>query len=78
MFGPIDLSIGIGWGQLGRVGNINNPLSSLRDSFKSRGGSYGEGGSFNYKNWFSGEEVGLFGGIESIVITHFPQTRLYM
>ena len=63
-FGPLDLTAGLGWGHLGRTGELNNPLVSIHDSFKERGGYEGEGGTFNYRSWFSGEEIGLFGGLE--------------
>ena len=63
-FGPLDLTLGIGWGQLGRLANIGNPFNSFHDSFKRRSGDYGEGGTLNYNSWFSGEDVGLFGGLE--------------
>ena len=58
-----DLSIGIGWGVLGSDGNFSNPLNSLDDGFKNRNNSFGEGGSFSFKNWFSGDAA-IFGGIE--------------
>jgi len=35
-FGPIDLTLGLGWGQLSRSADFSNPLTSLRDSFKKR------------------------------------------
>ncbi len=62
-FNNFDLSFGIGWGVIGTHDNISNPLSSLNDSFKNRNASLGEGGSFSYKNWFSGNTA-LFGGLE--------------
>jgi len=61
--GPLDLSIGLGWGVLGTANNISNPLSSIRDSFKVRNDSLGEGGSFSFDNWFSGNAA-IFGGVE--------------
>jgi len=67
-FGPLDLTVGLGWGQLSRAGQISNPLTSIRDSFKVRPGygadSGGEGGTLNFNSWFSGEEVGVFAGLE--------------
>ena len=63
-YGPVDLTLGMGWGQLARTGDMKNPLTSIRDGFKTRGGYAGEGGTLNFNSWFSGDEVGLFGGIE--------------
>lgn len=63
-FGPLDLTVGMGWGQLGRESNVSNPFISLKDSFRSRNNGYGQGGKVAFRNWFSGEDVGLFGGLE--------------
>ncbi len=62
-FGDLDLTVGIGWGQLGRANNIGNPFSSIRDSFNYRNSQLGEGGDFSYSNWFSGDAA-IFGGFE--------------
>lgn len=62
--GQLDISLGIGWGALGQDENARNPFISLNESFKTRNATVGEGGSFNPKNWFSGEKVALFGGLE--------------
>ncbi len=60
----LDLTLGLGWGDLGRENNISNPLSSLNDSYDERKvGSTGQGGTFDFKKWFSGETA-IFGGIE--------------
>ena len=63
-FGPLDFTVGLGWGQLARTADISNPLTSLRESFEIRPGYVGEGGTLNYSSWFSGESVGLFAGLE--------------
>ena len=63
-FGEFDITVGLGWGHLGRTGDIRNPLLSVDDSFRSRAGYSGEGGALNYRAWFSGEDIGLFGGLE--------------
>jgi len=63
-FGNLDTTVGIGWGQMGRESNISNPLSRLSDRFKSRQDGFGEGGSFQYNSWFSGDRASIFGGIE--------------
>ena len=62
--GNLDLSIGLGWGILGTDNNFSNPLNSLHDSFKNRDDTQGKGGgTFSFKNWFSGNTA-IFGGIE--------------
>ncbi|MGH8529114.1 MAG: YjbH domain-containing protein [Nevskiales bacterium] len=64
-FGPVDISLGIGWGRLGSRGDFDNPLGSLSDRFDTRPtGISGEGGRVDVKRWFRGEEVAVFGGIE--------------
>tara|TARA_B100000029_G_scaffold421428_1_gene427699 strand:- start:1253 stop:3406 length:2154 start_codon:yes stop_codon:yes gene_type:complete len=67
-YGPFDLTLGLGWGQLARTADLSNPLTSIGDSFLYRpgygGGEGGEGGTLNYDSWFSGRDIGLFGGLE--------------
>ena len=67
-YGPFDLTLGLGWGQLARTADLSNPLTSINDSFLSRpgygGGEGGEGGTLNYQSWFSGGDIGLLGGLE--------------
>ena len=63
-FGNLDTTLGIGWGQMGRESNISNPLSRISDRFKSRQDGFGEGGSFQYSSWFSGDRASIFGGLE--------------
>lgn len=64
-FFDFDFSLGLGWGNPGSRGGVKNPLAFLSDTFKTRdtGGS-AFGGTLNFGNWFHGEEVALFGGIE--------------
>ena len=61
-----DFSLGLGWGNLGAAGDFENPLISLLESFRTRGAGAGArtGGQFNLGNYFSGERVALFGGVE--------------
>lgn len=59
-----DFSFGMGWGLLGAGGTISNPLTSVSDEFSVRGGRGGQGGELIFDNFFSGETVGLFGGVE--------------
>ena len=63
-FHDLDFSLGMGWGYNAGAGTIKNPFIYLSDSFKTRGGDVGVGGTVVYGSWFSGEFVGLFGGVE--------------
>jgi len=64
--GHFDLSLGVGWGALGRRGVVRNPLSVFGDEFLSRLKSSDElitsGGRVLLKSWFRGSDIGLFGG----------------
>jgi len=59
-----DFSLGIGWGYLAGNGEIKNPLASISDTFKRRGGGAQQGGTLLATNYFTGPNVGLFGGVE--------------
>ena len=66
----LDLHLGIGWGRLnGGQLQYNNPLADLDESFLTRCSTWGcdsqdsQGGTFRWKDYFSGEKVGVFGGI---------------
>ena len=66
-FGHLDLSMGIGWGELGADANIRNPLTILGDRFETRREGLStsvEGGTFLVEDWFSGQQAALFGGLE--------------
>ena len=63
-FGPLDVTLGLGWGRLASRGTFGNPLSIFSSSFDSRSAELGQGGTFSLGNYFSGENVGLFGGVE--------------
>ena len=68
--GNFDVSLGLGWGTLGVAGNIKNPFLDIHDGFKTRQKTYGEGGTFNFKQWFSGERASVYGGIEYYLFRH--------
>lgn len=62
--GPFDFHLGLGFGYLGRKGNISNPFCDLKDSFCDRpGGFNGLGGKIDYQRFFKGP-ASLYGGIE--------------
>lgn len=59
-----DFTLGLGWGRLSSRGNFGNPLSIFSSSFDTRSADLGMGGTLNLGNYFSGQNVGLFGGVE--------------
>jgi hypothetical protein len=62
--GPFDLHLGLGFGYLGRKGNITNPFCDIKDSFCLRPTGYnGRGGQIDYQRFFKGP-ASLYGGIE--------------
>jgi len=77
MVGNIDFTLGVGWGTMANA-NINNPLIKLNSGFKSRIRNRSgdtQGGEINYATFFSGEDAGLFGGVE-IFLPKLNGTRL--
>lgn len=63
--GPLDWTLGMGWGLLGTRGHVTNPFRLLGSRFDSRTASTGLGGTFALEDWFSGESVSLFGGVSA-------------
>jgi Exopolysaccharide biosynthesis protein YbjH len=62
--GPLDLSLGLGWGNVGGRGNLPNPFGWAYSGFKQRAGNTNQqGGEFNVFNYFRGPTA-LFGGVE--------------
>lgn len=63
-WGPVDFTLGIGWGYLGTRDNISNPFCDLNDSFCRRDHPHNnDGGQINSKDAFHGSSA-VFGGIE--------------
>jgi hypothetical protein len=62
--GPVDVTIGMGWGRLGSAGDVTNPLSVGAPGFRRRPRDVGQGGRPDPRVWFRGPEVALFGGVE--------------
>lgn len=61
----LDLNLGIGWGYLGKRGDVENPLGLLHDAFNTRP-SYktgSQGGVVSVTSFFRGPSA-LFGGIQ--------------
>ena len=61
--GNFDVTLGMGWGRLAGKGDFENPMTWLSDSFDVRDSDTGLGGELSTGDFFSGKEVGLFGGI---------------
>lgn len=62
--GDLDFSLGMGWGYVGKRGDISNPLGRLSDRFNSRPTGYSPGGGkFNVKAYFRGPAA-LFAGVQ--------------
>ncbi len=62
--GNFDVTLGMGWGNLGQLANVSNPFSNLDESFNARNNLTKQGGAFSYKDWFSGPRAAIFGGLE--------------
>lgn len=63
-YGPLDFTVGIGWGNIAESGNIKNPFCEYKDSWCQRNSGYsGSGGKFEVDSLFHGPAA-LFGGIE--------------
>ena len=67
-----DFSVGLGWGRLGTRGHFKNPLIYLSDSFEDRDrrDRGDRGGTVNFGQFFAGEDVALFGGVEWLTPVH--------
>ena len=60
--GPVDLTLGIGWGRLGSANTFRNPLTYISDSFTNRPVTTSMAGDANFNVLFRGKDVGVFGG----------------
>lgn len=62
-FAGFDFTLGAGWGRLAGDGGIDNPLIQLDDSFSTRKSGSAGGGKLQANTFFSGENIGIFGGV---------------
>jgi hypothetical protein len=60
----LDFSLGMGWGYFANGSSVRNPLGLLFDRFNRRDDVSQQGGTFRIGNYFSGRNVGIFGGVE--------------
>jgi hypothetical protein len=63
-WGPLDFTLGMGWGRLATRAALPNPLRLISSKFNNRPGFSGEGGTPSITDLFRGHSVGLFGGVE--------------
>lgn len=62
--GPLDWSLGMGWGRMGAAADAANPLKVISARFDQRETeTRGSGGIPAVSSWFSGPDVALFGGV---------------
>ena len=61
-YGNFDVTVGMGWGRLAGDGHASNPMIQLSESFEFRDQNTGLGGKVAKDSFFSGEQVGFFGG----------------
>lgn len=73
-WGPLDFTLGVGFGRLGTRDNFINPFCEISDSYCEQStGFSGTGGIPEVDSWFKGPAA-LFGGIE--YQTPFPGLRV--
>ncbi|MGF1726757.1 YjbH domain-containing protein [Photobacterium nomapromontoriensis] len=60
--GPLDFTLGVGWGYIGNSGNLTGDKTSSIDCGRSTDYK-GKGGSIDFDRWFTGCSA-LFGGVE--------------
>jgi len=61
--GNFDITLGLGWGSLGSEATFGSPFKYIHDGFEKRNSNTGQGGSFNFKDWFSGDAA-ILSGVE--------------
>lgn len=71
-FGNLDTTLGLGWGRLAGRSAGRNPLTYISDSFDERDAETGFGGELRGGDYFSGPDIGIFGGVQY----ELPEWRL--
>ncbi len=62
-YNDLDFTLGLGWGRYGTAAHFNNPLADISGHFdKNR--DFNSESPNTPDNWFTGESVGIFGGVE--------------
>jgi hypothetical protein len=67
-FGAVDTSLGLGWGRHAGTDLLRNPVALVFPSFNNRQSFFGQAGGADFKAFFHGRKVGVFGG----VVWHTP------
>ena len=62
-FGNLDATVGVGWGRIAGNGDFPNPFRLLDERFDARDAETGKGGELSIGDFFSGPDVGVFGGV---------------
>ncbi|MBW3697579.1 YjbH domain-containing protein [Vibrio sp. T187] len=63
-FGPLDVTLGMGWGYMGQSGNVTNPFCKASEKFCERSSdTQNNGGSVDFERWFKGP-ASIYGGLE--------------
>ena len=62
--GNLKLTGGIGWGRFTGANPLDNPICVASDRFCDRERKTGRGGQVEIKSFFTGEDLGFFGGVE--------------
>jgi hypothetical protein len=58
------VTAGVGWGRLAGVNTVENPFCAVSDTMCTRAAETGEGGNIAWDDFFRGEDMGFFGGVE--------------
>ncbi|MEM1314585.1 MAG: YjbH domain-containing protein [Pseudomonadota bacterium] len=61
--GELAVTAGVGWGRFADSGAGRNPFCEISNRFCDRG-SDNEAGTVDFGRYFSGEDIGFFGGVE--------------
>ncbi len=64
-----DFTGGVAWGRMGSNGHIKNPFANFSSHF-DQNRDLGAEDSASPSDWFTGEEIGFFGGIEYFTPLH--------
>ncbi len=63
----LDFSLGIGWGALNKFDKFENKLADLDDNLKSRNQASNIFLDANSKDYFSGDNISIFGGLNYVL-----------
>lgn len=68
-YNEFDFTAGLGWGRYGQAGHFENPFKIFASHFNTARSS-NEGDSNGPDDWFTGRNVGFFGGLEYFTPIH--------